>query len=224
MISEQKAERVRGWKFGANAEASVYGIETSAQCPVASIQVCRIQISPGLSGLKFPEAFRDGFPDFIDFGPLVFPNCRKVGDELHHVGLREIGSGKERHFLRRHQYGHGPPSAARHHLGDRHIYVVDVRAFLAVDLDADEMFVQEGGHLLILERFVFHDMAPVASGVPDRQKNRFVQFGSLGEGFFSPRTPVDRVAGMLEQVGTALEDQAVEFLSAVLWQELDLFI
>ena len=29
---------------------------------------------------------------------------------------------------------------------------------------------------------------------------------------------------MLQEVGTALEDQAVEFLAAVLWQELDLFI
>ena len=106
-------------------------------------------------------------------------------------------------------------------MGDRHVGVVGVRSFLTVDLDAGVVFVHEGRHFLVLEGLVFHDVAPVAGGVAYGKEDRFVQPGRLLEGFGSPGAPVDGVAGMLQQVGTALEDQAVEFLATVLGQPVN---
>src|SRR6266511_1102419 len=78
---------------------------------------------------------------------------------------------------------------------------VDVRALLAVHLDADEPLVHQRRGLLILERLVRHHVAPVAGGVPHGQQHRHVAPPRLLERPGGPRPPVDRVVGVLEQVG-----------------------
>src|SRR5262249_51508072 len=60
----------------------------------------------------------------------------------------------------------------------------------------------------ILERFAFHDVAPVAGRVADREQDGFVLGSGAGEGFLAPGGPVDRVVRVLEKVGTGLVNQA----------------
>ena len=55
----------------------------------------------------------------------------------------------------------------------------------------------------------FHDVAPVAGGIPDRQENRFVFAPGLRKGLLAPRIPVDRIVRVLQQVGTGFVDKIV---------------
>jgi hypothetical protein len=52
-------------------------------------------------------------------------------------------------------------------------------------------------------------MTPVASRIADREENRFVQFLSAMEGFLPPGIPINRIVGMLEEVGTCLLGETV---------------
>ena len=63
------------------------------------------------------------------------------------------------------------------------------------------MFVEQGSHFLILEAFALHDVAPMAGGITDGEKDWLV--GLLGglEGFLAPRVPVHRVMRVLKEVG-----------------------
>jgi hypothetical protein len=47
-----------------------------------------------------------------------------------------------------------------------------------------------------------HDVAPMAGGIADREKDRLVGPPGFGKGFRSPGTPMDGIATVLEQIGT----------------------
>src|SRR6185369_4913722 len=64
-------------------------------------------------------------------------------------------------------------------------------------------------------RLVLHDVTPVAGGIADGEKNRLVLSRSLRKGCLPPRVPVDRIGGMLEEIGARGEDQPVELRPAV---------
>ncbi len=88
--------------------------------------------------------------------------------------LRDIGGREEGEPVGSHDDGERPAAAPRHHLADAHVNPIDVRPLLAVDLDADEGLVEEGGHGFVLKGFVGHDMAPVTGGVSDGEEDRLV--------------------------------------------------
>ena len=50
----------------------------------------------------------------------------------------------------------------------QHVHFVDIGSFLPVDFDVDEMIVHQLCDGSVFERFVFHDVAPVASRIADR--------------------------------------------------------
>ena len=103
----------------------------------------------------------------------------------------------------------GPTPAAGEHLRHTHVEAVDVRPLLSVHLDRDEGPVHEPGHLIVLEGFPLHDMAPVAGRVADGQENGPVlQPGGL-EGLLGPGVPGDGVVGVGQQIGALLVDEAV---------------
>ena len=56
----------------------------------------------------------------------------------------------------------------------------------------------------VLEALVLHHVAPVAGRVADRQKNRLVLGLRPLERLGPPRIPVDRIVGVLQQIGTGL--------------------
>jgi len=87
---------------------------------------------------------------------------------------------------------------------------VHVRAFLAVDLHVDEGVVELGRDLVVLERLVGHDVAPVAGGVPDAEEDRHVAALRLGERLLTPREPVHGVVRVLAQVRGGLVSETVD--------------
>jgi len=95
-------------------------------------------------------------------------------------------------------------------LGRGDVDLVEGRVLLAVDLDGDEMGVEDRRHRLVVEALLLHHMAPVAGGVADREEDRAVEGCRLGQRIRPPGAPVDRVVGVLDQVGRGLEDQPVE--------------
>src|SRR6266404_1998864 len=86
----------------------------------------------------------------------------------------KISAAKERFQLGSKEYVQRPAALPGGRLDEGHIDLVHVWPFLAIDFDADEMLVEKLGHFLALERFTFHDVAPVAGRVADADKDRFV--------------------------------------------------
>jgi len=54
-----------------------------------------------------------------------------------------------------------------------------------------------------------HDVTPVTSRIANRQKDRFVLAARLGEGFFAPGIPIDRIVRMLEKIGRFFLRQSI---------------
>jgi hypothetical protein len=90
-----------------------------------------------------------------------------------------------------------------------HVEAVDVGSLLAVDLDAHEALVHEACGLVVLERLVLHDVAPVAGRIPDGQEDRLVLLARALERLLTPRVPVDGVVGVLKEVRTGFGGEAV---------------
>ena len=126
-----------------------------------------------------------------------------------HRPRREVGAGVERLPLRGKEHRHRPAAGAGDRLHHAHVDAVHVRPLLTVDLDVDEVLVHHRRDRLVLERLVLHHVAPVAGGVADRHEQRLVGGGRRGERLVAPRIPVDRVVGVLQQVGAAFVEQAV---------------
>jgi hypothetical protein len=167
--------------------------------------------------------------DSPDGGELVADPGRGLGDplplrrprldhRLHHrakarhplAGLgREVGAPVERDPVGIQEDGHRPATLPGHPLDRLHVDGVDVRAFLAVDLDRHEVLVHVGGGVGILERLPLHHVAPVAGRVADRQQDRPVLGSGQLERIGAPGTPVDRVVLVLEEVRAGLVGEAI---------------
>ncbi len=65
------------------------------------------------------------------------------------------------------------------------------------------------GVVVVLEGFLFHDMAPVAGGITYGQKNGFVFFSRLVKRLFSPGIPIHRIMGVLEKIWAFFQGQPV---------------
>ena len=166
---------------------------------------------PFFGGTYFPpEPRQDALAGAHDLLALVVP---RLADRLHHLAPRgqpvarlgrEVGAGVERHAVWRHERVQRPAAGAGHRLHRVHVDRVDVRALLAVDLDADQPLVHRRGDVLMLERLALHHVAPVARGVADRDEHGLVLGAGALERLVAPRVPVDGVLRVLEQVRRGL--------------------
>ena len=109
----------------------------------------------------------------------------------------------------------GQPPCAGHGLHGVHVDRVDVRALLAIDLDAHEVLVHDAAIVRVLEGLVLHHVAPVAGGVADRDQHGLVLGAGARERLLAPRIPVHGVVGVLEQIGRGLGGEAVRHLRYV---------
>ena len=96
-----------------------------------------------------------------------------------------------------------------HTLHRLHVDRVQIRSFLAVHLDRDEVLVHVSGGLRVLERLALHHVAPVASRVANREQDRLVLSLCPLQRVRPPGVPVDRVVLVLEEVGTRLLGEAI---------------
>ena len=177
------------------------------------------------------DAFRLVLPDFID----AFDDRQKADARSPiAVARRKVRAAKERFRIRRQKHRQRPAAAPRsaaeliEDIQRVHIDRVDIRSFLAVDLDADVVLVQVLGDLLVHERLAFHDVAPVAAGVADRQEDQLLFLLGFGQRLGSPRVPVHRIVGVQQQVRARLVGQLVGVLGllvlAILRRLLFLFL
>jgi hypothetical protein len=103
-----------------------------------------------------PAGFAAALSSRVDFiggrGDFAFAFAPEPGDLLEQLQKawpavarvrRKIGAAEKRLQIRREKDIHRPAAAAGRGLHERHVNFVHVRAFLAVHLDADEMFVEK---------------------------------------------------------------------------------
>ena len=88
--------------------------------------------------------------------------------------------------------------------------MVDIGQLFAVDLNGDIASVQLGGDGLVLKALALHHMTPVTGRVADAQQDGLAAGRSLSERRLAPRSPVDGVVGVLQQIGRAAGDQPVD--------------
>ena len=96
-----------------------------------------------------------------------------------------------------------------------HVDVVDIGTFFSVDLDIHEVFVHELGDFRIGKALAFHDVAPVAAAVADREEDHLAFLAGFFECFGSPGEPVDGVVSVQQQVGAGLVGQPIGWCGIV---------
>ena len=141
-----------------------------------------------------------------DVAVARFPKLADVLENLHQARMavaavgRKIGSAVERFEIGCEKNIERPAALSAHRLDEGHVNLVHIRSFLAVELDADEVLVEEMGDPFVLEGFPFHDVAPVAGRVTYAEEDRLVLPARPREGFLAPGKPVHRIVGVLEEV------------------------
>ena len=168
-----------------------------------------------LAAQVLPELLHHVPGRFHDLVPIGFPgrgDLRKDGGEagapLARLG-RKVRPAEKRLQIGRHPHRHGPAAAAGGGLHEGHVDAVHVGPLFAIHLDGHETLVQDRGDALVLERFALHDVAPVAGGVTHGKEDGLVLAARFVERFRSPRIPIHRVVGVLQQVRTLLVGQPV---------------
>ena len=124
-------------------------------------------------------------------------------------GVRVVRAAVERSAVGRQEDAHGPATGPGQGLDGLHVDRVEVRALLAIHLDAHEVRIEVGGGARILEGFALHHVAPVAGGVADRKEDRTVLGTRPVQRLSTPGIPIHRVVRVLEQVWARLPCQAV---------------
>ena len=115
--------------------------------------------------LRFAKCCSKLLGTFGQFGFVFFVGESYLGQELCPLLGLEIGPSIERLEVRQQKHIKRPSATNSHVLDGIHVNVVQIRALLPVDLDADKMFVHQLSSCLPLETFVLHDMAPMACRV-----------------------------------------------------------
>ena len=169
----------------------------------------------GVDALLLHERRDQPRPRRFELVALLAPGARDALEHLaegrHPVArlVRVVGAAVERPAVGRQEDRHRPAALPGHRLDGAHVQLVEVGALLAVHLDRHEVVVHVGRGRRVLERLALHDVAPVAGGVADREEDRPIEQLRAGERVAAPREPVDRVVGVLEQVGARLAGEAV---------------
>src|SRR5262245_26314615 len=92
--------------------------------------------------------------------------------------------------------------------------------FFSIDLDADEGVIKYFCYFWIFKGLLFHHVAPVTGSVTDRQEDGLLKVLCCFERFNAPRIPVNRVMGVLQQIGRLFVDQSICKLMGFLFHRL----
>ena len=125
------------------------------------------------------------------------------------MACRKVGAPEKRQALGRHEYGEWPPSALGEQLDCRHVDIVYIRSFFTINFDAHKMFVEKLGNFGIHERFPLHHVTPIATGVTNREKDRFVFTFCMFKRLGTPGIPLDRIVGVHQKIRTRLVQQSI---------------
>ena len=208
VVTQQEIERHWLRELGRVAPAAVVGIDGRDQALAGGVeqQMARLAGGVGLGRGGGEQDFGDAHRrvDHVLATGLIGLDQRvedlpKRGQALL-GGWREVGAAPERDASRRQEDTERPAALAGEGDNRLHVDAVDVGAFLAVDLDGDEVPVEDRGDRRVLEGLVGHDVAPVAGRVADAQEDGLVFGAGALESGVAPGVPVDRIVDVLLQV------------------------
>ncbi len=134
---------------------------------------------------------------------VTFPgtgDCQQDLAECRHVETPcwgEVGASIEGFSARSKEHRHWPSTLPGHGNNSIHVDTIQVRSLFTIHLDVDKVFVHQGSRSRIFERFMCHNVAPMAGSIADAQKDRFILSASFVESFLIPRVPINWVIGML---------------------------
>ena len=198
-IPQEKQQIVRGRKFGSLSEA--------APLPVKALDKQRYAfLYKRTAGCIGPYCFL--LPQMLGQHishrnqlPAIFPPAPVcLFQQRHQLRFRKICARPKRLLVRCQKHGKRPAAGTVHGNTRRHINRIHIGTLLPVNFDWNKGAVEHCRYFLRFEGFMRHDMAPVAGGITDAQKNGLV----LPFGFFQrgspPRTPVHRIFRMLKQI------------------------
>ena len=216
MLAEQEQQLTRARELRCVTESTPSRIERGRKLLRGPIEHTsyRDHAVPGKAP-KRSEALDDGGGGLENTAALLAPDpCDLIKDFREarpspSRRRREVGASVERLQGGCEPHAHRPPSRAGRHLHERHVYPIDVRPFLAIDLDRHIVAIEQLGHRGVLEALVLHHMAPVTGRVADREEDRLVFPTCLLEGGITPGVPVHRVVLVLKKIRTLFGSEAV---------------
>ncbi len=94
--------------------------------------------------------------------------------QLHPILGWEVGDAVKGLGVRHEKNVQRPAAANAHKMYGVHIDSVDVGPLLAIDFDANKVFVHYSRYAFLLEAFALHHVAPMASRVADTDQYGFV--------------------------------------------------
>ena len=206
----KKFENRRIGEFRRAAETAVDRIDIIGEIRCQSVGERQAEGRGARRGWRYmAEGLAHGLGILGNFTLLVmkgFRDAAQHGNEGRPAIARffwKIGSAPEWFATRGQEQGHRPAAMFAESMQRLHIDVVDIRPFLAIDLDVHEKLVHDRGGLSIFETFMGHDMAPMAGGIADGQQDRLVGGLRFCQRRGAPEAPVDGVVLMLEQIGAS---------------------
>ena len=170
-LPQHKRRFAGAWEFRLVAKSAKTWIVSGLNLreAVGEQGVVKLGIGVGLAsgglGQSFPHSLGVLLNERTFF--RVIPKFINAITERHEITLWKISASKKRILVGRHKYTHRPAAASGGSLYEGHINFIYIRSFLAVELDVDKVFVEQGTNFLILKTFALHHVAPVAGGVAD---------------------------------------------------------
>ena len=161
------------------------------------------------------QSFHQGVAVLGDAIGLLGEQARDLAQHIHEGGAAiarlfgKISPAPHRLALRCEEHRQRPAALLAEQVQGVHVDLVNVRPFLAVDLDVDEPVVHHARGRLILEALVRHHVTPVACRVADREQDRPVGALRLGQRLRSPGPPIDRIVLVMQQVGRGLMRETI---------------
>ena len=166
-VTKHPLDGARVRKLRRIADAAKFAVEDMQHTVTCRGQRLRSEFEAFLGGLRFEfaeyvnQSLALAF-DLVAMVPVIVGDSHDQFSERRHTVtrcLRKIGTAEEWTLVVRvDEHRQGPAAGTlREQLVRRLVDLVDVRPFLAIDLDIDEQLIHHGCCCLVLERFVRHD-------------------------------------------------------------------
>ena len=196
-------------KLGRASEAAMLGIETQRQLMEGRLQQTGLGQVRSSLGFETGQRLQQTSVLLADRGALFAIGALDPDQQLRERRqtmtrlTRKIGAGEKRRVIVRREKDRQRPAAGAlaQKLMRGLIDLVEIRSLLAIDLDVDEQPVHQLSRRRVFEGLVRHHMAPVTGRIADREQDRAVMFARQRQSLRAPGPPVDRIVGVLLEIG-----------------------